>query len=83
MDVQEYTWGNKKKFFSWNDELYSKAGNAALKKRYSEWVGDTDISLPAVLVKISALAKGQFIIIIDEWDCPPRVDKDNKKLQKG
>ncbi|MFG6331866.1 MAG: ATP-binding protein [Lachnospiraceae bacterium] len=55
---------------------------AELKTEYSECVLDTDISLPSVLAKINALTKEQFIIIIDEWDCLFREDKNNEKLQK-
>lgn len=55
---------------------------AELKVEYPECVTDTDISLPSVLAKINALTKEQFIIIIDEWDCLFREDKNNEKLQR-
>ncbi len=55
---------------------------AELKKEYPEYVKETDISLPSVLANINALTKEQFIIIIDEWDCLFREDKNNEKLQK-
>ncbi len=55
---------------------------AELGKEYPEWVQDTDVSLPSVLAKVNAMTKEQFIIIIDEWDCLFREDKDNKVLQK-
>ena len=55
---------------------------AELRMTYSECVQDTDISLPSVLAKIYAATKEQFIIIIDEWDCLFREDKNNEKLQK-
>ena len=54
----------------------------SLKKEYPEYVRDTDISLPSVLANINVLTKEQFIIIIDEWDCLFREDKNNEKLQK-
>ncbi|MCI9479192.1 MAG: AAA family ATPase [Lachnospiraceae bacterium] len=53
-----------------------------LRKEYPECVQDTDVSLPSVLAKVNAMTKEQFIIIIDEWDCLFREDKDNKELQK-
>lgn len=53
-----------------------------LSKEYSECVKDTDVSLPSVLANINAKTKEQFIIIIDEWDCLFREDKNNEKLQK-
>ena len=53
-----------------------------LKKEYPECVKDTDISLPSVLANINDLTKEQFVIIIDEWDCLFREDKNNEKLQK-
>ena len=53
-----------------------------LRNEYSECILDTDISLPSVLAKINAKTKEQFIIIIDEWDCLFREDKNNEKLQK-
>ncbi len=53
-----------------------------LRGEYPECVQDTDISLPSVLAKINAMTKEQFIIIIDEWDCLFREDKNNEKLQK-
>ena len=53
-----------------------------LKEEYAECVRDTDISLPSVLANINAMTKEQFIIIIDEWDCLFREDKNNEKLQK-
>jgi len=55
---------------------------AELKKEYPECVQDTDISLPSVLANINVLTKEQFIIIIDEWDCLFREDKNNEKLQR-
>lgn len=55
---------------------------AELRAEYPEYVQDTDISLPSVLAKINAYTKEQFIIIIDEWDCLFREDKNNEKLQK-
>lgn len=53
-----------------------------LRKEYSECVQAADISLPSVLAKINAETKEQFIIIIDEWDCLFREDKNNENLQK-
>lgn len=53
-----------------------------LKKEYPKCVRDTDFSLPSVLANINVLTKEQFIIIIDEWDCLFREDKNNEKLQK-
>lgn len=55
---------------------------AELKEEYPECVKDTDVSLPSVLANINVLTKEQFIIIIDEWDCLFREDKNNEKLQK-
>lgn len=55
---------------------------AELKKEYPECVRDTDVSLPSVLANINAFTKEQFIIIIDEWDCLFREDKNNENLQK-
>lgn len=53
-----------------------------LKEEYPEYVRNTDISLPAVLANISNSTKDPFIILIDEWDCLFREDKNNEKLQK-
>lgn len=52
-----------------------------LKKEYPECLHSTDVSLPAVLANINAKTREQFIIIIDEWDCLFREDKNNEKLQ--
>lgn len=55
---------------------------AELRKEYPECVQCTDISLPSVLAKVNVMTKEQFIIIIDEWDCLFREDKNNEELQK-
>ena len=55
---------------------------AELQNEYSECVQEDDISLPSVLAKINVKTKEQFIIIIDEWDCLFREDKNNENLQK-
>ncbi len=55
---------------------------AELKREYPECVRDADISLPSVLANINILTKEQFMIIIDEWDCLFREDKNNEKLQR-
>lgn len=53
-----------------------------LRKEYPECVQDADVSLPSVLAKVNVMTKEQFIIIIDEWDCLFREDKNNEELQK-
>ena len=55
---------------------------AELRKEYPECVQDADVSLPSVLAKVNVMTKEQFIIIIDEWDCLLREDKNNEELQK-
>ncbi len=55
---------------------------AELKKEYPDCVRDTDISLPSVLANINVATNEQFMIIIDEWDCLFREDKNNEKLHK-
>lgn len=53
-----------------------------LRKEYPDCVKDEDVSLPTVLANINILLKKQFIIIIDEWDCLFREDKNNEILQR-
>lgn len=53
-----------------------------LRNKYPECIQNADVSLPSVLAKVNAMTKEQFIIMIDEWDCLFREDKDNKELQK-
>ena len=53
-----------------------------LRNEFADCVADDDISLPAVLVKINDRKKRKFVIIIDEWDCIFREDKNNQALQE-
>lgn len=48
---------------------------------YPDIVSENDISLPEVLVRINNMTSEKFIIIIDEWDCLFREDKDNTVIQ--
>lgn len=53
-----------------------------LKEEYPNLVDDKAISLPVVLADINVKTKRQFVILIDEWDCIFREDKNNETLQK-
>jgi hypothetical protein len=53
-----------------------------LRAEYPEILKDDSISLASVLKDINQKTGEQFIIIIDEWDCFFREDKDNKELQE-
>lgn len=52
-----------------------------LRDAYPDIVGDDAVSLPLVLADINERTRTQFIIIIDEWDCIFREEKDDVKLQ--
>ena len=52
-----------------------------LKAVYPDSVFDDDNSLPTVLNRINEKTGESFIIIIDEWDCVFREEKNNKKAQ--
>lgn len=54
-----------------------------LKEAYPDCVGDREVSLPKVLADINIKTRKQFVIIIDEWDCVFREDKDNQTLQNN
>ena len=53
-----------------------------LKDTFPSVVEDKDVSLPAVLAKINNRTGKKFVVIIDEWDCIFREDKNNIELQK-
>ena len=53
-----------------------------LRLAYPQYVIDEDISLPTVLARINQNTREQFIIIIDEWDCIFREEKNNKQAQE-
>ena len=54
---------------------------AELQNAYPQYVKKEDISLPTVLARINQNTKEQFVIIIDEWDCIFREEKNNKQAQ--
>ena len=53
-----------------------------LRNEFADCVADDDVSLPAVLARINDRTKRKFVIIIDEWDCIFREDKNNQVLQE-
>lgn len=53
-----------------------------LRKEFPDYVDEKENSIAASLAKINVETKTQFVIIIDEWDCIFREDKDNEALQK-
>ena len=53
-----------------------------LKSAYPEYVLENDNSLPTVLNRINENTGENFIIIIDEWDCVFREEKNNKQAQE-
>lgn len=55
---------------------------AELREEYPDFVPGDAISLPSVLSNINNRTDKQFVIIIDEWDCIFREDKNNRKLQE-
>ena len=55
---------------------------AELREEYPDLVPENAISLPTVLSNINNRTDKQFVIIIDEWDCIFREDKNNRKLQE-
>lgn len=52
-----------------------------LRQEYPQYVEEKESSLAAALASINVETKRQFVIIIDEWDCVFREDKDNVTLQ--
>ena len=53
-----------------------------LRDTFPSVVEEHDVSLPAVLAKINNRTGKKFVVIIDEWDCIFREDKNNIELQK-
>lgn len=52
-----------------------------LRQEYPQYVDEKETSIASALAKINNITKNQFIIIIDEWDCLFREDKNNLPLQ--
>lgn len=63
-------------------ETIQKSIISELKELYPEFADDKCKSLPLLLANIHNKTKNKFIIIIDEWDCIFREDKNNKKAQE-
>ena len=52
------------------------------RETYPDIVGNDEVYLPNVLSKVYAQKGEQFIVIIDEWDCVFREDKNDTKKQE-
>lgn len=52
-----------------------------LRQEYPQYVDERETSIASALAVINNALKKQFVILIDEWDCVFREDKDNQKLQ--
>ena len=53
-----------------------------MRQAYPEYVDEKENSVSAALARINVETKQQFVILIDEWDCVFREDKNNEALQK-
>lgn len=62
--------------------LFQKEVISELCKAYPDCVDIDDSYLPLVLAKINVATGDRFIIIIDEWDCLFREDKNDIKVQE-
>lgn len=54
-----------------------------LKEEYGNCFQVDSYGLPNVLKQIFTHTKKGFIFIIDEWDCPFRIAKENTSIQKN
>jgi hypothetical protein len=54
-----------------------------MKTYFPDLIDNDDDSLPEVLERINCEIGEQFIVIIDEWDCIFRTEKDDTKLQEN
>ena len=52
-----------------------------LRDAFPQYVKENDTSLPTVLTRINQNTGEQFIVIVDEWDCIFREEKNNKQVQ--
>lgn len=52
-----------------------------LRQEFPDYVEEKENSVAAALAKINVATNEQFVIIIDEWDCVFREDKDDRALQ--
>lgn len=52
-----------------------------LKEAFPEYVAQDETLVASALADINNATKKQFVIIIDEWDCVFREEKNNKELQ--
>ena len=52
-----------------------------LREAYPDYVAEDETLIASALAAINNADKKQFVIIIDEWDCVFREDKDNQILQ--
>ena len=55
---------------------------AELRQAYPEIINESESSLPETLYSITRATGEKFIIIIDEWDCIFREEKNNKEAQE-
>lgn len=53
-----------------------------LRETFPEAVKEDEISLPGALSDVFQKTGRQFVILIDEWDCVFRSDKENRELQE-
>ena len=55
---------------------------AELRQTYPEIINESESSLPEALYSVTRATGEKFIIIIDEWDCVFREEKNNKQAQE-
>lgn len=53
-----------------------------LREEFSEAVKEKEVSLPGAMADVFQKTGRQFIVLIDEWDCLFRSDKENSVLQE-
>jgi predicted CopG family antitoxin len=54
-----------------------------MRESFPNLINDDDNSLPDVLERINCETGKRFVVIIDEWDCIFRTEKDNVELQEN
>lgn len=55
---------------------------AELQEAFPEEVRENEISLPGAMADVFEKTGRQFVVLIDEWDCLFRTDKENRELQE-